>query len=87
MIWPPLTTKIWSALRIVESLCAMTKLVRPSISFISAAWISISVPVSTDEVASSRIRIEGLARITLAMDSSWRWPWEKFSPLSSSIVS
>ena len=45
-----------SALRIVESRCAITTVVRPIISRSSACWISSSVSVSTEEVASSRIR-------------------------------
>ena len=52
-------TMMQSALRMVESRCAMTKLVRPLSSTSSAFWISISVWVSMDEVASSSMRILG----------------------------
>ncbi len=60
----------------VDSRWAMTKLVRLRIRFSIAFWIWISVRVSTDEVASSRIRIFGSLRMTRAMVSSCFWPWE-----------
>ena len=52
-------TRIRSASRIVDSRCAITKLVRPWRSEFIARWISTSVRVSTELVASSRIRIAG----------------------------
>ena len=47
---------------IVESRCAITNAVRLTSSFRSACSIRRSVPMSTDEVASSRMRIRGSAR-------------------------
>ena len=71
----------------VDSRCAMTKLVRPLISAFIALPISTSVRVSTLEVASSRIRIGGLHRKTRAMVSSWRCPAERLAASLSSMVS
>ncbi len=63
-------TRIVSASRIVESRCAITKLVRPFISRAIARWMSTSVRVSTELVASSRMRIRGSARNARAIVSS-----------------
>ena len=63
-------TRMRSALRIVESRWAMTKLVRPSISRSMASWISASVRVSTELVASSRISMALSASMARAMVSS-----------------
>lgn len=52
------------------------KEVRPLISVFMARLISISVRVSTEEVASSRIRMAGSQSMTLAMVRSWRCPAE-----------
>jgi hypothetical protein len=46
-----------------------------------------SVPMSTDEVASSRIRMRGSARRARAKATSWRWPSERRVPRSPSCVS
>ena len=46
-----------------------------------------SVRVSTELVASSRIRIGALETAARAMFNSWRCPWLKFAPSPSSIVS
>src|SRR5262249_51968942 len=54
---PSSRTTISSASAIVDSRWAITKVVRPAISSISARRISRSVVASTDDVASSRIRI------------------------------
>jgi hypothetical protein len=59
-----------SASRIVDSRWAITKLVRCDRSAAMACWISTSVRVSTDDVASSRMRIVGSARNARAMVSS-----------------
>src|SRR5216110_2578183 len=47
---PSSTTSTWSEWRIVESRCAITKLVRPRSSSSSARWICRSVRVSTSSV-------------------------------------
>ena len=60
-------TRIRSARRIVESRWAIAIVVRPSVSRASAAWISRSDTVSSDEVASSRIRIRGSLSSTRAI--------------------
>ena len=52
-----------------------------------ASWICFSVSTSTEEVASSRIRIRGLCRIARAIDTLWRSPPESFAPRSPTIVS
>ena len=57
---PASITRIMSASRIVESRCAMMKLVRSRRSWRVACWISTSVRVSTELVASSRISSCGL---------------------------
>ena len=50
-------TTILSAFLMVERRCAITTVVRPSMSVWSADDIFASVSVSTEEVASSRIKI------------------------------
>ena len=63
-----------SASRIVESLWAITKLVRSVRSAAMAFCTSSSVRVSTELVASSRISSEGLRTSARAISSRWRWP-------------
>ena len=55
-------TRMTSAPRIVDNRCAITKLVRSRRNAFIASWIKTSVRVSTELVASSRIRIAGSAR-------------------------
>jgi len=50
---------ISSALRMVESRCAMTIVVRPLASSSSEVWMNRSLSLSSALVASSRIRIFG----------------------------
>ena len=59
-----------SASRMVDSRWAITKLVRFERSAAMACWMSTSVRVSTELVASSRMRIVGSARKARAMVSS-----------------
>ena len=47
----------------------------------------LSVRVSMLEVASSRMRTGGSATAALAMESSWRCPWESSSPSPLNMVS
>ena len=58
----------------------MTNAVRPARSVRSARSILRSVPMSTDEVASSRTRIRGSASSARAKATSWRWPSERREP-------
>ena len=65
----------------------MTKLVRPVRSRAIACWTRTSVRVSTELVASSRIRIGGSARNARAIVISCLWPAETFEASSSRTVS
>ena len=71
----------------VESRWAMTKVVRPCISWASPAWIMASDSESSELVASSRIRMRGSASSARAMESRWRWPPESLTPRSPTMVS
>ena len=55
--------------------------VRPWLSSSREAWIRCSVTVSRAEVASSRIRILGFFKNTLAMDNLCMFSRESVSPL------
>jgi hypothetical protein len=85
-MFPSRITRMRSALRIVESRCAMTKLVRPVISRSSASWISASVRVSTELVASSRISIGASASMARAIVRSCFSPAEMLSASSFSSM-
>ena len=65
----------------------MTKLVRPDRSEVIARWISTSVRVSTELVASSRIRIIGSDRNARAIVISCFSPADRLEPSSSMTVS
>ncbi len=84
---PSSITTIRSASRMVERRWAMTKAVRPLRSSAIARWMSTSVRVSTELVASSRTRIDGLARKALAMVISCFSPALTPPPSSSMTVS
>ena len=62
--------------------CAMAIVVRPWTRLSSAFWISLSVSVSTDEVASSRIRMRGSISSARAIEMRWRSPPERAWPRS-----
>ena len=79
------STRMASARRTVDSRCAITSDVRLSISVESASCTSISDSVSSDEVASSRIRIGALRRIARAIASRCRCPPERRWPRSPII--
>ena len=68
--WGIAMTKMMSASRIVDSRWAMTKLVRSERRAAIACWMSTSVRVSTELVASSRMRIDGSARKARAIVSN-----------------
>ena len=80
---PAFITRMRSASRIVDRRWAITKLVRCERSAAIAFWISTSVRVSTELVASSRIRIVGSARKARAMVSSCFSPALTVPPSSS----
>ena len=61
----------------------MTKLVRPFMSRAIAFWMSTSVRVSTELVASSRMRIWGSARNARAIVSSCFSPCDRLDASSS----
>ena len=71
---PSSMTRMTSAPRMVDRRWAITKLVRWSASRFMASWICTSVRVSTELVASSRMRIDGSGRKARAMVSSCFWP-------------
>ena len=85
-MWPSCTTMMQSALRMVERRCAMTKEVRPCSRVSSAFWIRISVWVSMEEVASSRIRILGSFSSARAKEMSCFWPVLRRLPRSLTSV-
>jgi len=70
-----------------ESRCAITKLVRPWASRAIAFWISTSVRVSTELVASSSTRITGSDRNARAIVISCFSPALTPAPSSSITVS
>ena len=76
-----------SELRTVESLCAITNVVRPVMRASMPRWTMASVRVSMEDVASSSTMTGGSATAARAMERSWRWPWERLVPLSVSMVS
>ncbi len=71
---------IASAFRTVDRRCAMTKVVRPAIRASIPFWISASVRVSIELVASSKIKTGGSAMAARAMAMSWRCPWLRLPP-------
>ncbi len=86
-MFPSFITRMMSASRIVESLCATIKLVLPFIIVLNACEILISVRVSIEDVASSRISIGGRQSITRVMHSSCFCPCDRLPPSSVITVS
>ena len=84
---PSFTTSMRSAFSIVESLWAITMLVRPTIICSRASCIEFSDMESRADVASSRISILGSFSMTLASDSLCFSPPESFSPRLPTCVS
>jgi hypothetical protein len=64
----------------VDSRWAITNVVRPRRSARSPSWISASLSLSRLDVASSRIRMRGSARMARAIATRCRWPPESFTP-------
>ena len=87
MILPSCTTKITSALRMVESRCATIKDVLPCMTVSIACCSFCSVMVSTDDVASSNTKILGSARSARANDKSCFSPVDRLLPPSPTCVS
>ncbi len=81
-IFPLARTIILSADNTVENRCAIMKVVRPFIRFVSASLTRFSDFESSEEVASSRISILGFRRIALAMAILCFSPPDNFVPLS-----
>ena len=84
---PPSSTTIRSARCSVERRCATRMVVRPTMSRRSVAWISSSIRLSIDEVASSSSRIRGSVSRARARVIRWRWPPESSRPRSPTTVS
>ncbi len=76
-----------SARRTVDSRWAITNEVRFRIRVDSASCTSISDSASSDEVASSRIRIGESRSSARAIASRWRWPPDSRWPRSPIGVS
>ena len=70
----------------VFSLCAMVSVVQCANAERTVFWISASLSMSTDAVASSIIRMRELRSNARPMHRSWRWPREKFAPLSTTSM-
>ena len=87
MISPCSSTRMASAFRTVESRWAITSVVRSAISRSMPSSMCFSVRVSTEEVASSRIRMGALEMAARAMLRSCLWPWLRFAPSPSIMVS
>mmetsp|Transcript_26930 Transcript_26930/g.54848 ORF Transcript_26930/g.54848 Transcript_26930/m.54848 type:complete len:198 (-) Transcript_26930:1723-2316(-) len=84
---PPWMTQMMSALRIVDSLCATTTHVRPTMRRSSASCTSFSLSASSDDVASSSSRILGSLRSARAMAMRCFWPPESITPRSPHCAS
>mmetsp|Transcript_14703 Transcript_14703/g.22052 ORF Transcript_14703/g.22052 Transcript_14703/m.22052 type:complete len:124 (+) Transcript_14703:188-559(+) len=84
---PSPNTIMLSALRMVPSLCAMTRQVRAFPNTSSACWIEFSVRVSKAEVASSNTTKGGSFKRHLAIAALCFSPPESFNPRSPTIVS
>ena len=61
---------------------AMMKAVRPEASFSISFWMSSSLFMSREAVASSSTRIGAFFRKALARETRCRWPPESPSPIS-----
>ena len=86
-IFPLSITNIVSASLIVLSLWAITIVVRPLAISLSDFLIRSSVSLSTEDVASSSMRILGFLYMALAMHILCFCPTDSFWPLSPSCVS
>jgi twitching motility protein PilU len=80
-------TRISSASTTVDRRCAMTSVVRFSEMRLSSCWIDCSVPLSSEDVASSNTRMGGFFRMARAMATRCFSPPESFRPRSPTTVS
>ena len=80
-------TQIRSYSRIVLSRCAMHSSVLPRNAVVMVFWIFWSVSKSTDDVASSQTMMRLSRTRARASAINWRWPREKLSPSSSTVLS
>ena len=80
-------TMISSALTMVDSRCAIIKVLRPSAMRSSSLWIARSARVSSAEVASSKIMIGGFFRKARAIAMRCFSPPESFRARSPTRVS
>ncbi len=87
--WLPLsTTRPWSSTRMrsapitLDSRCARISVVRPCASRSSACWITASFSASTEDSASSRIRIGESRSSARAIARRWRCPPDRLTPRS-----
>ena len=71
----------------LDSRWAKISVVRPAISRSSASWMSASLSASTDDSASSRIRMGGSRNRARAMAMRCRCPPDSRTPRSPTIVS
>jgi hypothetical protein len=83
---PCSNTRMRVALRTVASRCAITKVVRPFITSLSAAFTCLSVVASSALVTSSRIKIGGFFRSARAIESRWRSPPDRARPRSPTMA-
>mmetsp|Transcript_63720 Transcript_63720/g.93325 ORF Transcript_63720/g.93325 Transcript_63720/m.93325 type:complete len:99 (+) Transcript_63720:1160-1456(+) len=85
---PSLSTAIACALRMVDSLCAMTMVVTCCVAMTSsnAACTTASDLLSSADVASSSSRIAGFLMSARAMATRCFWPPESLPPLSPTSV-
>ena len=65
----------------------MTSVVRSAIRRSSAAWTSVSLSASSEDVASSSSSSGASRRIARAMAMRWRWPPDSVTPRSPTAVS
>mmetsp|Transcript_98607 Transcript_98607/g.147801 ORF Transcript_98607/g.147801 Transcript_98607/m.147801 type:complete len:173 (-) Transcript_98607:1840-2358(-) len=86
-ICPARNTMMLSALRIVDSRCATTTVVRSCMSPSRADWTSFSLVASSAEVASSRRRMRGFETMARAIAMRCFWPPLSSPPLSPHIRS
>ena len=84
---PSSRTAMRSAWRMVERRWATTIVVRPTMSRPSASWTSRSDSLSSELVASSRMRMGASLRMARAMATRCRWPPERRMPRSPRSVS
>mmetsp|Transcript_47908 Transcript_47908/g.124381 ORF Transcript_47908/g.124381 Transcript_47908/m.124381 type:complete len:97 (+) Transcript_47908:3359-3649(+) len=83
---PFFMTKMISAFRTVDSLWAITIVVRPFITFSSASCTTASDLESSALVASSKSIMRGSRMMALAMAIRCFWPPDNWAPLSPTKV-